>query len=234
MGINTDLNVDPYYDDFDEAKQFNRVLFKPAKAVQARELTQLQTILQKQVERFGSNVYKEGTIISGINLTARDDLFYVKLNDKTGFSNPAVYDQIVSDDGTSTTFIAKGLTSGLQAEIIKGQNGFQTQDPDLKTFFIKYLNTSQDNQTDVKRFLQGEALEILDSNSNVVQTVTVATVANHEGRSFGVSCEEGVIYQKGHFIFVDNQFIIVSKYSNTPGAVSVGFTVKENLIDLFI
>jgi len=231
MGINTDLNVDPYYDDFDEAKQFNRVLFKPAKAVQARELTQLQTILQKQVERFGSNVYKEGTIISGINLTARDDLFYVKLNDKTGFSNPAVYDQIVSDDGTSTTFIAKGLTSGLQAEIIKGQNGFQTQDPDLKTFFIKYLNTSQDNQTDVKRFLQGEALEILDSNSNVVQTVTVATVANHEGRSFGVSCEEGVIYQKGHFIFVDNQFIIVSKYSNTPGAVSVGFTVKENLID---
>ena len=58
MGINTDLNVDPYYDDFAEAKQFNRILFKPAKAVQARELTQLQTILQKQVERFGSNIYK--------------------------------------------------------------------------------------------------------------------------------------------------------------------------------
>jgi len=231
MGINTDLNVDPYYDDFDEAKQFNRVLFKPAKAVQARELTQLQTILQKQVERFGSNIYKEGTIISGINLTARDDLFYVKLNDKSGFTNPAVYDQIIADDGTSTTFIAKGLTSGLQAEIIKGQNGFQTQEPNLKTFFVKYLNTSQDNATDVKRFLQNEALEILDLNNNVVETVTVNNGENHEGRSFGVSCEEGVIYQKGHFIFVDNQFIIVSKYSNIPGAVSVGFTVKENLID---
>ena len=59
---------------------------------------------------------------------------------------------------------------------------------------------------------------------------TVATVAAHAGRSFGVSCEEGVCYQKGHFIFVDNQFVIVSKYSNTPGNVSVGFTVKENLI----
>ena len=231
MGINTDLNVDPYYDDFDESKQFNRVLFKPAKAVQARELTQLQTILQKQVERFGSNVYKEGTIISGINLTARDDLFYVKLNDKAGFSNPAIYDQVIADDGTATTFIAKGLTSGLEAEIIKGQNGFQTQDPDLKTLFIKYRNTSQDNRTDVKGFLQGEPIDILDSNSNVVQTVTVATVEDHEGRSFGVSCDEGVIYQKGHFIFVDNQFVIVSKYSSTPGTVSVGFTVKENLID---
>ena len=49
MGINTDLNVDPYYDDFAESKQFNRVLFKPAKAVQARELTQLQTILQESL-----------------------------------------------------------------------------------------------------------------------------------------------------------------------------------------
>jgi len=61
MGINTDLNIDPYFDDFDQTKQFSRVLFRPARAVQARELTQLQTILQNQVERFGSNVYKEGT-----------------------------------------------------------------------------------------------------------------------------------------------------------------------------
>ena len=163
--------VDPYYDDFDETKQFNRVLFKPSRAVQARELTQLQTILQKQVERFGSNVYKEGTIISGINLTARDDLFYVKLNDKAGFSNPAIYDQVIAEDGTATTFKARGTKSLLEAEIIKGQNGFQTQNPDLKTFFIKYLNTGLDNQNDVKRFLQNETLEIVDSNSNVVETV---------------------------------------------------------------
>jgi len=231
MGINTDLNVDPYYDDFDEAKQFNRVLFKPAKAVQARELTQLQTILQKQVERFGSNIYKEGTIISGINLTARDDLFYVKLNDKSGFSDPTIYDQVKNDDGTSTTFSVTGQQSQLKAEIIKGQDGFQTQDPDLKTFFIQYLNTSQDNQNDVKQFLQGETLEIRNQSGDLIQDVSVAQVADHAGRSFGVSCEEGVIYQKGHFIFVDNQFIIASKYSNVPGNVSVGFSIKENLID---
>ena len=65
----------------------------------------------------------------------------------------------------------------------------------------------------------------------VESSITVATVVGHAGRSFGVSCEEGVVYQKGHFIFVDNQFIIVSKYSNIPGASSVGFTVAENLIN---
>ena len=126
MGINKDLNVDPYYDDFDETKQFNRVLFQPSKAVQARELTQLQTILQKQVERFGSNVYKEGTIISGVNLTARDDLFYVKLKDQVGFTNPTIYDEVFASDGSSTRFMLQG-TSGLKAEIIKGLTGFETR-----------------------------------------------------------------------------------------------------------
>jgi hypothetical protein len=233
MGINTDLNVDPYYDDFNEAKQFNRILFKPAKAVQARELTQLQTILQKQVERFGANVYKEGTIISGINLTARDDLFYVKINDQAGFTNPALYDQVVGDDGITTTFSLVGQTSGLRADIIKGQSGFQTQDPDLKTFYIKYTNTAQaqDGDTDVKQFQSGEELRVENASEVRQIIVTTASVANNVGKSFGVSCEEGVIFQKGHFIFVDNQFIIVSKYTNTPGTVSVGFSIIENLIN---
>ena len=231
MGINTDLNVDPYYDDFSEAKQFNRILFKPAKAVQARELTQLQTILQKQVERFGSNVYKEGTVISGINITSRPDISYVKLNDTTGFTDPSVYNQT-----DSAIFTVTGNTTGLVAEVILGENGFQTQDPDLKTFYISYIGFDDTtvagaSSSDVKQFSQGEVLSIKNSLGTIVESVTVATVAAHAGKSFGVSCEEGVVYQKGHFIFVDNQFIIVSKYSNIPGASSVGFTVAENLIN---
>ena len=47
----TDLNVSPYYDDYDEADNFHRVLFRPGYAIQARELTQLQSILQQQIER---------------------------------------------------------------------------------------------------------------------------------------------------------------------------------------
>jgi len=233
MGINTDLNVDPYYDDFDEAKQFNRVLFKPAKAVQARELTQLQTILQKQVERFGSNVYKEGTIISGINLTARDDIFYVKLSDQAGFNDPTIFNETIQADGTKVNYILTGQLSGLKAEIISGASGFETQNPDLKTFFIKYLNTASPDNVDVKQFLQGEPLEVtLSTNpTSVVNSVTVTNLANHVGKSFGVQCEEGVIYQKGHFIFVDNQFIIVEKYSNVPGNKSVGFKINENIIN---
>jgi hypothetical protein len=47
--LQTNFNVDPYYDDYDESKNFHRILFKPGLAVQARELTQLQTIFLKKV-----------------------------------------------------------------------------------------------------------------------------------------------------------------------------------------
>ena len=48
MAQKTDLNVAPYYDDFDSTDNFHKVLFRPGFAVQARELTQLQ--LQSQVQ----------------------------------------------------------------------------------------------------------------------------------------------------------------------------------------
>ena len=44
MAKNTNLNVSPYFDDFDESKNYNRVLFKPGYPVQAREFTTSQSI----------------------------------------------------------------------------------------------------------------------------------------------------------------------------------------------
>jgi hypothetical protein len=52
-------NIPPYYDDFDQSKNYLRVLFRPGYAVQARELTQLQTAIQAQIDRFGSHVFKD-------------------------------------------------------------------------------------------------------------------------------------------------------------------------------
>ena len=63
MAQKTDLNVSPYYDDFTETDNFYRTLFRPGFAIQARELTQLQSVLQNQVEKFGSHVFKEGSVV---------------------------------------------------------------------------------------------------------------------------------------------------------------------------
>ena len=56
--LSTNLNVDPYYDDFNDNKNYYRTLFKPGYAVQSRELTQLQTTLQDQIKKFGDHIFK--------------------------------------------------------------------------------------------------------------------------------------------------------------------------------
>ena len=60
MSQETNLNVSPYFDDFDAANDFHKVLFKPGFPIQARELTTLQSILQNQVEKFGDHIFREG------------------------------------------------------------------------------------------------------------------------------------------------------------------------------
>ena len=79
MPISTNFNVNPYYDDYDEDKKFLRLLYKPGYAVQARELTQAQTLLQKQVERFGNHIFKNGSIVTGGQVFLQD-VSYMNLN----------------------------------------------------------------------------------------------------------------------------------------------------------
>jgi hypothetical protein len=80
MAQKTDLNISPYYDDYDKNKNFHKVLFKPGYPVQARELTTLQSILQNQVESFGNNIFKEGSMVLPGSITFDNDYSAVKLN----------------------------------------------------------------------------------------------------------------------------------------------------------
>ena len=67
--LDTNLNIKPYFDDYDPTKQYYKILFKPSTAVQTRELNQLQTILQNQIASFGQNIFKEGSVIKGCSFT---------------------------------------------------------------------------------------------------------------------------------------------------------------------
>lgn len=243
MPINTNLNIAPYFDDFDVEKQFYKILFKPAYAVQARELTQLQTILQNQIEQFGDNIYQEGTIIKGCNFTVLSGLQYVKLVDKTGFdvesfiSGPSV--EILSGIETDVDVVyeIQGVQSGLVASIITATRGFETRPPDLNTFFISYLNTNE--ASSYKAFIPGENLQIsrkkyngsvLYSTELNIQNINVTLQTAPTGRSFGIRASSGVIFQRGHFLFTTDQTLIVSKYTDQPDDISVGYEVLESLI----
>ena len=248
MPINTNLNIAPYFDDFDVEKQFYKILFKPAYAIQARELTQLQSILQNQVEQFGDNIYQEGTIIKGCNFTNLNGLEFVRLTDKTGFdvesyvSGPstAIIDGVETDVDVVYEI---SNAAGLKANIIAATRGFETRPPDLNTFFINYLNTNGS----IQRFQTGQALTITKYvyNGSVLVSalqeggagadaalwqINVTLQSTPVGKSFGIRSSAGVVFQKGHFLFTKDQTLIVSKYTDQPDDLSVGYEVKETLI----
>ena len=80
MPQKTNLNISPYFDDFDKDDNFYRVLFKPGFPVQARELTTLQSILQNQIESFGSHIFKEGSMVIPGNINYNGEYDCVKIN----------------------------------------------------------------------------------------------------------------------------------------------------------
>ena len=79
MPQKTNLNISPYYDDFNADDNFYKVLFRPGRPVQARELTTLQSILQNQVESFGDHMFKEGTMVIPGSVAYDSQYFSVKI-----------------------------------------------------------------------------------------------------------------------------------------------------------
>lgn len=224
MAIETDLNVSPYFDDFDETKNFHRVLFKPAVAVQARELTQLQTILQNQIERFGDNVLSQGTIIKGCNFVEVPDLGYIKILDLQTDGQPVSMSNYVD-------LRAVGLTTGIEAKVITVATGLVSQTPDLNTLFVKYLGTGSSDQ---KTFSATENIELRNfSTGEVITTVTAAGTVDGSSVGFGYATRisDGVIYQKGNFVRVDAQLTVISKYTNSPDQLVVGFETTESIVN---
>ena len=79
-----DFNVEPFYDDFDATngakdENYMRILFRPGYAVQARELTQIQSILQNQLKNFGDHIFKDGSPVFGGQITLDTNAKYLKL-----------------------------------------------------------------------------------------------------------------------------------------------------------
>lgn len=233
MAIETNLNSAPYYNDIDQAldNNYHRILFRPAVPVQARELTQLQDILQNQIERFGDNIFVTGSIIKGCNFSFDTNYHYVKLQDLRPIDNQPV--QPVSYVG----LLGHEPTSNLYAICYNFQDGFESQAPNLKTLYFKYLNSGVAGQT---RFSQGSQItfyqtkEISQAGPATLfanADVKVATSSDAVGKGYAMSVSSGVLFQKGHFIQVpDNSTVIVEKYSQYPNNVVAGFLIDENIV----
>ena len=221
----TDLNVSPYYDDFDEADNFHRVLFRPGFAIQARELTQLQSILQNQVERHGNHMFKEGSIVIPGQLSYSNDFPTLQL--ASTFASEEI-DPSQFFDSTNPVTIT-GATSGVKAYVTGFQAATATTQPIL---YLNYYKTGSDNSTTV--FADGENITADKSithttgyASGVASATTFSTSASQTGSA--ATIEDGVIYIRGQFVKVSRQTLLLSANSNTE-TTRVGLTVLETLI----
>ena len=202
MPSKTDFNVSPYYDDFSEAKKFHRVMYRPAFAVQARELTTQQTILQNQIEKLGDSIYKHGSMV--IPGEAIYDLNYYAV-------------KLTSFTGTITNFVGSSVTGGTSGVVAEVVTVVATDGTDPDTLFVKYKNSGTDNASD--KFTDGESLT---SAASTGETAVVNTCATGSAAHI----EAGTYYINGFFIEVDKQTITLDKYTNTPD-YRVGLTISE-------
>jgi hypothetical protein len=221
--MSIDFNTEPYYDDFNESKRFLRILYRPGYAVQARELTQMQTILQNQISRFGDHVFKEGSMVIPGAIGIDTKIAYVKLE--------STYSAVLAD-----TLVDKfeGLiienTSGLQAQVIyytKSQGG------DSAALFVRYLNSGDNNTS--KTFSNSDILTNLSGVNSAGDTITAGTytvqAATSSATGIGsiATIQQGVYYIKGHFVLVPEQKIILDKFTNTP-TYRIGLFTSESII----
>lgn len=224
MALKIDLSRKPYFDDYNQENNYYRVLFRPAVSVQTRELNQLQTILQDQIDKFGRSIYKDGAIIEGCSFTFDNSYNYIKILDD--YSN-----------GTAISSIEdfKGLTiinsANLQALIVDTVSGFESQAPDFNTLFVKYLNSgTYPNGSVQSQYSNSDVLQLYTSANINLGNVVAANTSNVSGKGYAMTTTEGVIFKSGFFIRVAPQTLIVNKYDNIPDNISVGFDLEENVI----
>lgn len=158
MGIQTDLSGSPYFDDFNENKNFHRILFTPSVAVQTRELNQIQTMQAQQLSKFADNIYKQGTIIDGCNFSFHSNIPYVKIKDIETNGTRAIVENYKSHYVKNS--------ANLIAEIVEVASGFQST-TNTNTLFVNYLNSG--NSFDSYSYSADDVLTIYNKEGTLEQ-----------------------------------------------------------------
>ena len=246
MPQKTNLNVNPYYEDFDANKNFYKILFRPGYSIQSRELTQVQSILQNQIESFGKYAFKQGDLVVPGEVGLNTKLDYVKLSSVSEVAinegNEIVYKKYDISQLIGTQL--RGLNSGVIGTVLATKLATETT---ADTIYVNYL-TSGDSNTEVT-FRQGETLEVIDGVNTPLLVVgtdgsvlpTSIQITNPDtgdvtsidspamGFGSAVKVEEGIYFVNGYFVRNNTELLVIDDYYNEPSA-KVGFTIKEDIV----
>jgi len=227
MPQNTNLNVSPYFDDFSDSNNYQRVLFKPGTPIQARELTTLQSILQNQVEKFGRHLFKEGAMIIPGQAVYDPQYTCVQIDEShLGLPVSLYIDNLINKT-------IQGETSGVKA-IVENYITDVESDNGNYTLYIKY-QSSGTVDFNTKTFVDGENLISLENVSYSLSTIrsgtTFATsiISNSIAVGSAAKIEEGIYFVNGFFVTVGRQTVILDQYTNRP-SYRIGLLINEEIV----
>lgn len=211
-----DKNIAPYYDDFDEFKNYHQMLFRPGYAVQARELTQMQSILKNQFAKFGDHIFKQGSIVIPGNSYSDMGVPFVKV--------ASSYGNVVVDPEDWVNKVIVGSTSGVKA-IVKTYVAATDTDP--LTFYVGYVSGGvvDDVPNGKVVFDAGEDIHLYE-NASILTTVGTSTPT---GLGSIANINTGVYYVNGTFVTVTKQSVVMSKYNTLPSC-SVLLKITEQFV----
>ena len=231
MAQQTNLNVSPYFDDFDANDGYHKVLFKPGYPVQARELSGLQSILQNQIEKFGQHFFKEGAKVIPGNTAYSPEFFAVELNNShLGVPVDYYIDQLI---GRKIIGLSTGVTAIIKQVLLKEES-----ERGNLTIYVSYMSSGVED-SNIKVFADGE---LLTSDSDIISgpqnnafipsgesfASCIATNATSTGASFSIS--NGVYFIRGNFVNVQDETILLSQYNNSPSG-RIGLRIQEDIIN---
>jgi hypothetical protein len=204
--VPVEATVFPYYDDFSEDKNFHRILFRPGYAVQARELTQLQTILQNQIERFGSHIFAEGSLVLGGQISTDFSTNMITLNSQ--YANTDI--NLVDFSGQVINEVTGDKKA--RAKVIAVDSSEAT----APVLAIKYLSGAE--------FANNDTIQVNNTTTNA----SISLVTNSIKGST-VQVREGIFFISGYFVKAPTQTIILEKNSATP-SYRVGLELQDEVI----
>ena len=229
MPQNTNLNISPYFDDFDKDKNFYRVLFRPGYPIQARELTTMQSILQNQMESIGQHFFKEGTMV--IPGQVGYDLQVQAVVLQQSFLGVDVETYRTQLNGQ----IVEGITTGIKAKVLYSIPSTESS-KGYVTLYVKYIESGDTvSGTGIKTFQPNEQLlaeneitfgtTLIEVGSPFAQLLPVDSTAVASTAYINA----GVYFIRGHFVDVPSSYLILDQYSNNP-SYRVGLEVSESIV----
>jgi hypothetical protein len=225
----TNLNVSPYFDDFDAEKNYYKVLFKPGYPVQARELTTLQSILQEQVSSLGKSIFKDGSVVVPGEVSYDPNYYAVKINPiHLGLDVELYYKQLIGKKIIGDVSQVTAVVQNVLSRVDSTEN--------VTTLYVKYTNSNSSFQN--TSFVDGETLTIVDSiqygNTVITGGNTIGSLIDANSVKIGsaVSISPGIYFIRGLFVKVSQDTIILDQYANTP-SYRVGLSITENFVTSF-